>query len=87
MGYFLGIENLDVLAQRMSGSLQAGATVLACHWGRPIAGCVLDGDGVHERLDERLSMARVCAVLDDDLRLDVWCHDPRTVAQREVFDW
>ena len=87
MGYFLVIEDLDVLTQRMSASLRAGATALACHWRRPIAGCALDGDGVHARLGERLSMARVCSVVDEDLRLDVWSQYPRSVAQREGFDW
>jgi SAM-dependent methyltransferase len=87
LGYFLGVDGLDALAPRMLASLRPDATVLACHWRRNIEGCELDGDGVHRRLGDRLSMPHVCALVDDDLRLDVWCNDPRSVAQREGFDF
>lgn len=87
LGYFLGVDDLDLLVARMRDSLHPGGTVLACHWRRDIQGCALNGDGVHRRLGERLSMAHVCAVVDDDMRLDVWCRDPRSVAQHEGFDW
>lgn len=87
LGYFLDAESLDALAARMLASLRPGATVLACHWRRSIEGCALDGDAVHRRLGERLSMPHLIEVVDHDLRLDVWSHDPRSVAQREGFDW
>ncbi len=85
LAYYLSAEELDALIARILASLSPGGTVLACHWRRQIEGCALDGDEVHRRLGERLALPHLTQVLDPDLRLDVWCHDLRSVAQREGF--
>ena len=59
--------------------------LLACHWRRPIAGCVLDGEAVNRRLGNQLGWPRLLSLHDIDFRLDVWSSDPRSVAQREDF--
>ena len=87
LGYFLSAEGLDSLAAKVLASLRPGATVLACHWRRPITGCTLSGDDVHRRLGERLGLPHLNGALDADLRLDVWGLDPRSVAEREGFDF
>ena len=46
---------------------------------------MLDGDQVHRRLAEQLALPVVCQLVEPDLRIDVWCRDPRSVAQREGF--
>ena len=88
-GFYLGAEDLDGLADRTTQSLSAGATVLACHWRRPIEGCEFSGDEVHQRLLRQMlksiALTQVCQVLEPDLRLDAWCCDARSVAQREGF--
>lgn len=85
MAYYLDAQALDVLASRMRGSLLPGATVLACHWRQGIEGCAMSGDEVHRRLADRLALTPLCGYVDDDLRLDVWSLDARSVAEREGF--
>ncbi len=84
-GFYLEGADLDALADRVMASLRPGATVLACHWRRPIDGCAFNGDEVHQRLEKRMLLPHVCQLLEPDMRLDVWCADPLSVAQREGF--
>lgn len=86
LGYFLEADPMAALAARARTLFDAGATVLACHWRRPPrqAG-ELTGDQVHAVLAAALHDAPVAAYLDDDFRIDVWCDDFRSVAQREGF--
>lgn len=84
-GFYLEADDLDALANKAVASLRPGGTVLACHWRRPIAGCTLSGDEVHQRLADRLPLAHVSHLLEPDMRLDVWCLDTRSVAQHEGF--
>ena len=83
LGYYLDAASLGELARRVRRSLRPGATVLACHWRRPIHGCPLDGDRVHALFGSALGLACLSQTLDDDLRIDVWCDDPMSVASRE----
>ena len=85
VAYYLSAPALDLLADRMRQSLLPQGTLLACHWRSPIAGCAMTGDEVHRRLGERLALPGLCSYWDDDLRLDVWSPDARSVAQREGF--
>lgn len=85
LAYFLPIDAIGPLGARILASLEPGGVVLACHWRRPIEGCALNGDQVQARLGEYLALPLLTHVLEADLRLDVWCRDPRSVAQREGF--
>jgi hypothetical protein len=87
LGYFLGEEGVDALAEHALASLQPGGTVVACHWRRPIEGCALSGDAVHARLAQRLGLQVLTEVREADFVLHVWSADGRSVAQREGFDW
>ncbi len=84
-GFYLDASDLDSLAQKAVASLRPGGTVLACHWRRPIEGCEFTGDEVHQRLSKEMGMAQVSHLLEPDMRLDVWSHDARSVAQHEGF--
>lgn len=81
--YYLDADALDALVDKSLLSLRPGGTVLACHWRHKIAGCPLNGDGVHALLRERLQMTNLVQVVDADFRLDVWCADPASVAEDE----
>lgn len=83
LAYYLDAESLATLAARMLSTLRPGGTVLACHWRRPIDGCAAGGDEVQRRLGEHLGLPHLSQVLEADLRLDLWCRDSRSVAQRE----
>lgn len=83
LGYFLSGDALAVFSAKVKASLLAGGSVLACHWRRGSDDCEFDGDEVHRRLDEGLALPRLCQVIEDDFRIDLWCDDPRSVAQHE----
>lgn len=85
LAYFLPADALDPMAARILATLKPGGVVLACHWRRPIEGCALDGDQVQARLGACLDLPLLTQVVEADLRLDVWCRDARSVAQREGF--
>ena len=85
LGYFLSGDALEAFIAKAKASLLAGGTVLACHWRRGSDDCEFDGDEVHRRLDEGLALPSLCKVIEDDFRIDVWCDDARSVAQREGF--
>ena len=83
LGYFLKRASLVELAERARMSLRSGGTVLACHWRKPIASCELTGDAVHEVLHQGLGLHRLGAYIDEDMRLEAWCADARSVGRRE----
>jgi SAM-dependent methyltransferase len=85
LGYFLSAAALDVLIGKARDSLAAGGTLLACHWRHPPDDCELDGDAVHRRFGRLMEMPHLAGMVDDDFRIDVWCRDGRSVAQREGF--
>ncbi|WP_382322051.1 class I SAM-dependent methyltransferase [Hydrogenophaga sp. UC242_50] len=87
LGYFVDVASLDAIAGQARESLLPGGTVLACHWRRPIDGCALDGEAVHKRLARGLGLPTLCEVREADFVLHVWSSDPRSVAEREGFDW
>lgn len=87
LGYFLDAQRLDALADKARASLRSGGTLLACHWRRPIQGCALDGDAVHERLAQQLGWDALTELREADFILHVWSADGRSVAEREGFDW
>lgn len=87
LGYFLGADDLTDLARKARDTLLPGGAVLGCHWRRRIEGCALTGDDVHERLAHTLGLPMLCEVREADFVLHVWSSDPRSVAEREGFDW
>lgn len=83
VGYYLEDAALLDLANRARHGLNDHGTVLACHWKAPIDGCTLTGSQVHEQLGPALGLPHLLRVDDPDFVLDVWCADPRSVAQAE----
>lgn len=85
VAYYLDEAALDLLAERILASMLPNAALLACHWRARIGGCAMSGDEVHRRLADRLALPHLAGYSDDDLRLDVWSLDCRSVAEREGF--
>lgn len=83
LAYYFDSDTLDAFIEHLAASLRPGGTVLACHWRRPIDGCVLSGDAVHQRLDDGLALSHIGTTIDADFRLDIWQDEPRSIAQRE----
>lgn len=85
VGYYLDGSDLDRLLDRMRRSLTPAGVLVACHWRAAIPGCTLTGDAVHARIADRLGLNKCSALVESDFRLEVWCRDGHSVAQREGF--
>lgn len=80
--FYLKPATVEMIARQAMAALLPGGVILACHWRRPIAHCVLTGDDAHEILQRTITLPRQCQVLEPDLRLELWSSGP-SVAQRE----
>lgn len=83
VGYYLDDAQLDRVMEQMRASLSDDGAIVACHWRRPIEGWALNGEEVHAILRGRIQMPLLGHYWDDDLVLDVWTRDSRSVHQRE----
>ena len=85
LGYFLSAKSLASFIRKARSSLRKGGSLLACHWRRGSSDCEFNGDDVHRRLEADLEMPRLCQIVESDFRIELWCDDERSVAQREGF--
>ena len=83
LGYYLDAEELDALMTRCHGSLSEDGCLLACHWRRGTPDMLASADAVHMALSRACGGRRLGRYEDDDLLLDLWCNDARSVAQQE----
>jgi hypothetical protein len=83
LGYFFAEASWAELAARVATSLAADATVLACHWRHGFAERTASTAALHAELDAALGLPKQSSYLDDDLLIDVWTHDGRSVADRD----
>jgi hypothetical protein len=83
LGYFLSAQAWAAFCGRVAGSLDHGATVLACHWRHDFAGRTLGAYELHAQLDRALPIDRCTRVDDEDFVLDVWSGEAGTLAGRE----
>lgn len=72
--------------QRLAGLAAASAgDLVAVHWRHPVDDYPLIGDDVHEHLAAAAAaegMTSLVRHLEEDFLIDVWSHDPRSVARR-----
>ncbi len=85
VGYYLDTATCARLA-----ALAAGGTrdLVAVHWRHPVHDYPLGGDEVHDLLATaagQAGMGHLVSHREDDLRLDVWSHDHRSVAARTAL--
>ena len=83
LAYYLAAPELEQLAERITASLTPDGTLLACHWRRPFDAAPQSAASVHALLDVRCGLTRLVRYEDPDVLLDVWSHDPRSVAEQE----
>lgn len=83
LGYFLSTHALGELVAKTRLCLRPGGTVLACHWRRFSADCVMSGDDVHHCIGEGLALPHLSELVEADFRIDVWSDNPLSIAQRE----
>ena len=82
VAYYLDKDDCALLASRATAT---ELDLLAIHWRHPVAEYPISGDEAHDLLHEAAraaGMHHLVAHREDDLRLDVWSHDTRSVAER-----
>jgi SAM-dependent methyltransferase len=82
-GYYLNRSTLSTLADRINESLAPDGTLVACHGRHPMDGAELSAGSIHAALARRAGLSRLSRVDDEDFLLDVFEHDPQSVAARE----
>ena len=83
IAYYLSEDSFTRLSEILRLALNNGATVVAVHWRHPITSCTLTGDDVHGLWTKRFGTAPLGGYKDNDVNIDVWCHDGVSVAKRE----
>lgn len=82
VGYYLDCDDCRTMAQRAMTSTR---DVVAVHWRHRVPDYPLLGDEVHAVLEnaaQECGLRNVVSHRERDFRLDVWSHDPRSVAER-----
>ncbi|MDM0090451.1 MULTISPECIES: class I SAM-dependent methyltransferase [unclassified Variovorax] len=82
LGYFLGEDAMQALARDCADALGEDGVLVACNWRPDFEARVLATDAVH-RAFGATGLTRTVAHTESDFVLDIWCRDPRSVAQRE----
>jgi SAM-dependent methyltransferase len=83
IGYYLDEPQLWHVVEHVHRTLSPEGAVIACHWRKPIDGWSRNGEEVHATLRGRLSLPLLAHYWDDDMMLDVWTRDTKSVHQRE----
>jgi SAM-dependent methyltransferase len=83
IGYYLDEPQLWHIVEHVHETLSQDGAVVACHWRRPIEGWSENGDEVHAMLRGRMSLPLLSHYWDDDLIIDVWTRDKRSIHDRE----
>jgi LmbE family N-acetylglucosaminyl deacetylase/SAM-dependent methyltransferase len=82
VGYYFDPDGLDTLLERIENSLGPTGTLVMCHWRHPVDDYPLTGDEVHQAARTRPGLRRLAAHVEEDFILEVFSHDPRSVAER-----
>jgi LmbE family N-acetylglucosaminyl deacetylase/SAM-dependent methyltransferase len=76
VGYFLSPAELDVLVQRIAGSLAPDGVLVLCHWRHRVEGWVLEAEDVHRRFEDSGLPPVQATYRDQDVEIRV--HAPQT---------
>jgi SAM-dependent methyltransferase len=83
VAYYLSRDEVIALAHHVRERLAPEGDVVLCHWRWPVTDYPLGGDDVHALLGEQLALTRLGRVEEQDVLLEVFSADPRSVATRE----
>jgi hypothetical protein len=78
-----GQREVRELASRVRNSLLADASIIACHCGHAMEAWAMPADEVHRLMHSELGCLRIMRHEDEDLLLDIWTCDGRSVVRSE----
>jgi SAM-dependent methyltransferase len=82
VGYYLGEDDCRRMAELAASSAR---DLMAVHWRHPVDDYPLSGDEVHSILEDAAQANNLTPLIhhrEEDLCVDVWSADPRSVARR-----
>lgn len=82
VGYYLGRNDLQVLAERTTASLSVDGVVVLCHWRHPVPDYPLGAQDVHDALRRQPGLAVVVEHVEEDFLLDVLMGSPASSVAR-----
>lgn len=82
IGYFLDQAAMQTLSHACAAALSTDGVLVACNWRPDFDARALPTDAVHATF-AATGLTRTVSHAEDDFLLEVWCRDPRSVAQRE----
>jgi SAM-dependent methyltransferase len=71
------------LASRVRNSLLVNASIIACHWRYAMEAWAMPADEVHRLMHSELGYPRIMRHEEEDLLLDIWTCDGRSVVRSE----
>ncbi|CAM2146114.1 Nodulation protein S (NodS) [Pararobbsia alpina] len=80
LAYYLSGTQQRTLAQLIARGLAPQGTLLACHWRHPIDDAKTSALEAHRTLSDVSGLISVARYDDDDMVIDVWSNDGRSVA-------
>ena len=82
--YYLSREQCTALADAACASLEAGGSLLCCHWRHGGEAWMLEPADVHAQFDAHRELRAQTRIADRDFVLDVWTRDDtRNATQQE----
>ena len=93
--YYLSLEDIDIVIDWIEKHLAPYGTLLCCHWRYPIDGFKMNGELVHQRLqqafdwvansreDGQAAFHHQSKISDSDFLLDVWQRTSTSIARQE----
>lgn len=83
LGYFLHPDAMQTCAGRFAETLTERGVLIACHWRRPFAEAAMGTPTVHDMLHRAMQGARLLHYEDEDILLEAWSRDARSVATEQ----
>jgi SAM-dependent methyltransferase len=81
--YYLALDDLQALAERIGESLSDDGCLLACDWRHAFAGRRTSAEAVHACFASRCGLTGVARHVEADVLIEVWTRDGHSVAQNE----
>jgi SAM-dependent methyltransferase len=83
LAYFLAPDAQCRLLAHVRTCLKPDGVLVACHWNRDFAARTTSTASFHAQIAAATGLQRLVQHAETDFLLEVWCGDPRSVAQRE----
>ncbi|HEY0260997.1 MAG TPA: bifunctional PIG-L family deacetylase/class I SAM-dependent methyltransferase [Lacisediminihabitans sp.] len=82
VGYYFSVADLNHLLDRIDDTLTPEGILVMCHWRHAVKDYPLRADEVQSAALRHPRLRRIVQHIEEDFLLDVFSHDPRSVAEQ-----